>query len=235
MDTIIILIIVGALILLGIFLGVKFGSKGIPSSAMQQGYKNALITLVIMAAIFGLLWSVIFFGFKQSSGSSLVFSGVIIWVAIYVWVIISWLRNRNIAGKILLDLISYPNKTLALIMGVLFIILGFSGTYSFMWRDFEYSWFISSLIGLSLGIYQIFMSFSHIRVHERGIMAYVDLVKWEKIESFEWRSGNQQAYTLKLKYKGRLPGFMREGALPAVCQILCKVAEPSRQRVSLAF
>jgi hypothetical protein len=192
----------------------KFGLKGMPASAMQQGYKNALITFVIMAAIFGLIWSMLFFGFGQSSGDSLFFSWVIMGVATYILVIISWFRNRSKAGKILLDLIPYPNKTFSLIMGVLFIILGFSGIYSFMWKDSEYSRLISSIIGLCVGTYQIFMSFSHIRVHENGILAYVDLVKWEKIESFEWISGNKQAHTLKLKYKGRLPGFMREGALP---------------------
>lgn len=216
MDTTTVLITAGAILLfaVAVFLGIKFGSKGMPASAMQQGYKNALITFVIMAAIFGLIWSMLFFGFGQSSGNSLFFSWIIIGVAIYILVIISWFRNRSKAGKILLDLIPYPNKTLSLIVGVLVIILGFSGTYSFMWKDSEYSWLISSIIGLCIGTYQIFMSFSHIRVHENGILAYVDLVKWEKVESFEWISGNKQAHTLKLKYKGGLPGFMREGALP---------------------
>jgi hypothetical protein len=170
--------------------------------------------LLILAAIFGLLWSTIFFAFKQSNENSLFLSGVIFGVTIYVLFLISWFRNRTNAGKILLDLIPYPNKTLARILGVLFIFLGFSGTYSFAGRNSEYAWLVSSLVGLGMGTYQILMSFTHLRVHENGILAYADLVKWEKIESFEWISGNQQAYTLKLKYKGRLPGFMRAGALP---------------------
>jgi hypothetical protein len=58
------------------------------------------------------------------------------------------------------------------------------------------------------------IAFSHIRAHENGIMAYRTLLRWKKIESYQWVSGNEQMDTLKLKYKGLLPGFMREGALP---------------------
>jgi hypothetical protein len=46
MDTTIILIIVVALIVLGgaVFVGGKVASKRMPSSVMQQGYKNLLVT-----------------------------------------------------------------------------------------------------------------------------------------------------------------------------------------------
>jgi uncharacterized protein DUF5673 len=215
MDISIICILMALLILGGaVFVGAKLGTKRMPSSVMQQGYKNLLITMLILAAIVGVLWSTIFFGFKQSSKNSLWLSGAIIWVAIYVFFLISWFRNRKNAGKILLDLMPYPNKTLVRMLGVLFIILGFSGSYSFTGRDSKYAWLVSSLVGLGIGTFQILMSFSHLRVHENGILAYADLVKWKKIESFEWVSGNQQTHTLKLKYKGRLPGFMRAGAVP---------------------
>jgi hypothetical protein len=101
-----------------------------------------------------------------------------------------------------------------LISGFLFIVVGFAGTYTDWFGDLPYARLFSGLIGLLVGAHRILVSFSHIRVHENGVLAYLDLVKWEKIESFQWISGNDQADTLQLKYKGRLPAFMRRGAIP---------------------
>ena len=83
-----------------------------------------------------------------------------------------------------------------------------------MLSDSAYAWLISILIGLAAGIYNIVMSFSHIGVHEHGLMLYRTLIKWGKIESFKWISGKEQMDTLKLEYKSLLPDFMLACAVP---------------------
>ena len=61
---------------------------------------------------------------------------------------------------------------------------------------------------------QILTAFSRIQVCENGILAYVDLVKWKEVESFSWADSNKKTYTLKLRYRERLPGILRNGAIP---------------------
>jgi hypothetical protein len=216
LDTLTLLLItVGAVILsgIGISIGLKVGSQGL-LTIPKQNYKNLLITLVPMIAILGVISSIIFFGFQQPANNSVVISGAIMWLAVYVFAVIAWFTNRKKAGKILLDVRPFPARIPNFISAGLIIVLGFLGTYSFYWRDSEYAWLVSSIIGLSIGIFQVFIGLSRIQVYENGILAYIDLMKWEKIESFNWVSDNQKAYTLKLRLKGRLPGFLRNSALP---------------------
>ena len=186
----------------------------LPNSTKAQGYRNALIGIALMAAIIGILWLVLYWGFKQSAGDSLFLSWAAVALLACVYTPLSWFQSMKKAGEVLLDLMPHPNKTLTLLSGILFILIGILGGFDFVHSDSIYSWLFSSIIGLSGGAYQIVMAFSHLRVHENGVMAYRTFLKWEKIESFQWVSGNGQIDTLKLKYKGRTPGFMREGAMP---------------------
>jgi uncharacterized membrane protein SirB2 len=196
------------------FVGGKVMAKKLPNATKGQGCRNALITSLLVAAVIGTLWLILYWGFKQSARQSLFLAWLILVVVIGVWAVLSWFQNKDKAGKVLLDLLPYPHKTLNLVSGILFILIGFIGAFDFGYAESQYGWVISSLIGLAIGAYQIVIGYSHIRVHEHGIMAYQTFLKWERIESFQWISGNHHMLTLKLKYKGRLPLFMREGALP---------------------
>ena len=189
-------------------------AKNLPEATRGRGCTNILIVFMLMAALIGILWAVLFWGFKQSAGNSLFLSWAILALVACVYTPFSWFQSMKKAGKVLLDLIPHPSKTLTLFSGIIFIVIGFLGAFDFMHSGSIYSWLFSSLIGLGGGMYQIVMAFSRLRVHENGVMAYRTLVKWEKIESFGWVPGNGKMDTLKLKYKGRIPGFMREGALP---------------------
>jgi hypothetical protein len=189
-------------------------AKNFPEATRGRGCTNILIVFMLMAALIGILWAVLFWGFKQSAGNSLFLSWAILALVACVYTPFSWFQSMKKAGRVLLDLMPHPSKTLTLFSGIIFIVIGFLGAFDFMHSGSIYSWLFSSLIGLGGGTYQIVMAYSHLRVHENGVMAYRTLVKWEKIESFRWVPGNGKMDTLKLKYKGRIPRFMREGALP---------------------
>jgi len=169
---------------------------------------------MIVLAVAGVIALIPILGFGQSIGNGFAISFITILIASFFFFFFNWFTSRRRAGKVLVDIIPYPNKTVSLIGAGLFILLGFTGGYSVFWRTSEYAWLISSVIGLCIGTMQILTAFSRIQVCENGILAYVDLVKWKKIESFSWADHNRETYTLKLRYRGRLPGFLRNGAIP---------------------
>ena len=189
-------------------------SNKLPESTRGQGCFNATVALLLAAAFIALLWAILFWGFRLSPGFSLFLAWAPLAVVGCLYLAFAWYRDWKDAGQVLLEVIPHPRKTMSLISGILFLLLGLLGASDLVYSDSEYAWRFSSLIGLVVGIYQIVISFSHIRVHENGIMAYRTLLRWKKIESFQWVSGNEQMDTLKLRYKGIWPGFLREGALP---------------------
>ena len=221
MNESITLIIVGifaflvTFLILGSFWDKNLRSKGVPSSTIKKGYQKTFISYIVLVGILFLLWLLMFLGFRQSIQNSLVIAGGIILVPTYIWMIIAWLQARKKAGKILLDLTVISLETLYLISGILLIASGLFGGYSFIWKNSQYSWLISSLIGLYMGAGMIFVGFvgTKVQVHERGIMAFGSLLKWEKIESFEWISSNEKTYTAKLKLRNRPPKSTRDGIL----------------------
>ena len=186
----------------------------LPKAAWQQGFKNAFFTLLIILFVTGVIALIAILGFRQSVGNGFLIAFAVIWVMVYFFFVFAWFKNRRQAGQVVLDIMPFPNRALSFILGVLFIVLGFLGTYQFTAINTSNSRLISSVIGVSIGTYQIFMGFSRLQIRENGILAYVDLVKWNKIESFDWVHNGGKMSTLKLRYKGRLPAFLRNGALP---------------------
>ena len=97
---------------------------------------------------------------------------------------------------------------------VWWIILGFIGSWvakSFI--NLSYAPHSSIFIGVSVAIYYLLMAFGRLQVRDKGILVYADLIRWERIESFDWVYGNEKMYTLKFKLAGRSPSFLRNGAL----------------------
>ncbi|MEK6753265.1 MAG: DUF5673 domain-containing protein [Chloroflexota bacterium] len=212
-----IVIVEVGIIALVLFALQKFGvniSGGLPKTAWLQGLKNAFFTMLIMGAVIGGIAIIPIFGFGQSIKNGFIISFGAIWAAIYVWLIFTWISRGKKSGRMLLHVISLPNRWLFLVFGIISIIAGFGGFWDFVWENTEYSWLISIAVGLSAGTYFILMYFSHIRIHENGILAYVDLIKWSKIESFSWISDNKKVHTLKIRVKGNVPSFLRNGAIP---------------------
>ena len=217
LRTAIIIAVDVGIVTLVLFVLPKIGVKvigGLSIAAWFQGLKNFFFTFLVIGAFAGSIAIIPIFGFEQSIKNGFEISFAIIWIVLCVWFIFAWYSRGQRAGSMLLDIIPLPNRWLFLIMGALAIILGFLGSLDYIWVDTEYSRLISIVVGLSAGIVFVIVSFSRIQVHENGILAYVDLIKWSKIESFEWVYDNQKLYTLKLRYKGKLPAVLRGGAIP---------------------
>jgi hypothetical protein len=194
-------------------LGVKVFDR-FPKSTWIQGFKNAFFTLVILVTIVGGIALIPIVVFNQSFKGGFTISFWVIGAGILCWFHINWFLYRHRAGHLLLDIISMPNRLVFIIMGILSIITGFLGYTDFIWDGTKYSWLISVITGFVVGIYFVIMGFSHIQIRENGILVYVDLIRWAKIESFEWVQGNETLSTLKLRYKGNVPAFLRNGAIP---------------------
>jgi hypothetical protein len=65
------------------------------------------------------------------------------------------------------------------------------------------------VLGICFGVYYLIMATGRLQIREGGLWTYWGLLRWEKIESLQWRGDS----TLLLKAKSRLP-FLGRGALP---------------------
>ncbi|HNE06560.1 MAG TPA: DUF5673 domain-containing protein [Anaerolineales bacterium] len=167
-----------------------------------------------MYAVIGIIAIIPILGFGAPTYDSLNISYGILFGTIFCWVYFKLFSNKQKAGKELLDIAPIQNGVILFIIGIITIILGLLGFVDFIGKDTRFSWFISTVIGLASGVYFVYMGFSRIQIYENGILVYVDLIKWSKIESFEWVDDKGKACTLKLRYKGRTPAFLRNGAVP---------------------
>jgi hypothetical protein len=230
---IICLIIFGSLLVAGI----KIQNKAFPKTTLEQGYKNAifsiLITYTLIACIVG---TIVYFIFNQSANATLGISIIFLWIVTYLFFSYTWMNNKRKAGYILLDIMPFPNKYLFILFACGTIIQGILGDFSFGLLNGSPSRYVSIMIGLSLAIFCFLIAFSRIQIRENGILIYIDLIKWEKIESFTWVFDSKKAHTLKFTYKGRLPAFMRNGVLPVPIEKkaeLAAILEKNSSKMSL--
>jgi hypothetical protein len=206
--------IVGLLIGLGVYMGLKLGGKNMPKATREQGSKNFFFTIVIVLALAGIIALIAIWGFGQSVRNGFAISFAILIIASFIYFLYFWRMNRRWAGEVLLDIMPYPTKRLTLVSAGLFILMGFLGVFSFFWKDFKYAWLVSSMMGLCVGATQIITAFSRMQIRENGILAYIDLIRWAKIESVAWADEDKPVNTLRLRYKGHLPSALRNGAMP---------------------
>ena len=94
-----IVIVEAGIIALVLFILQKIGvnvTGGLPKTAWLQGVKNAFFTMLLMGAIIGGIAIIPIFGFGQSIKNGFIISFGIIWAAIYVWFLFTWIsREKN--------------------------------------------------------------------------------------------------------------------------------------------
>jgi hypothetical protein len=178
-----------------------------------QGIKNLFFVYLMIDVVVGAIALIQVFGFGKSTYHGFAISFEVLWGLAILWFYFNLFSLKRKAGRVLLDIAVVPVGCLFFIMGVVCIIIGFLGYADLIWKGTLYSWLISIVTGLASGAYFIIMSFSHVRIHENGIVAYVDLIQWSRIESFEWIDNHGKPYMLKLRYKGKRPSFLRNGAI----------------------
>ena len=185
-----------------------------PRAIWQQDAKHALFVIVITLFIFGVPALILFFGFGQPIGKAAYIAFALGTVVAVFPFVFTWFKNRRQAGPVVLDLLPVPGRRTSLLLGATFILSGFLGVYRSASLSARDSWLVSSLIGLSLGIYQILFAGSRLEVRENGIMIYTEFAPWDQIEAFEWLEGDETFSTLKLQYRSRFPAFLRKVDLP---------------------
>ncbi len=219
----------------GIIALVAFALKKIGvnvKTAWLQGIKNAFFTSLVMCVVGGAIAIIPLFGFGASTYDSLNISYGIMFGAIFCWAYFKLFSNKQKAGQELLDIAPIQNGVMFFIAGIIAIIIGMLGFADFIGKDTKFSWLISAVIGLSSGAYFVYMGFSRIQVYENGILVYVDLIKWSKIESFEWVDDKEKTCTLKLRHKGKMPAFLRNGAVPVPVEKKAQLASLLEQFLS---
>jgi hypothetical protein len=179
------------------------------NAAWQRGCMNALICGVGVLGVIGVLT----FGISATTGRTLRDSGAmafaVFWVAIFTAFVSTFLIGRRKRGAILLDCGHHPTRALFLLNAAIFGFLGLGG--GFASNTFDSVGIASALFGITFSVYFVFMSFGRLQIVENGIWQYWSLLKWQKLESYEWQG--QSTATLMLQAKTKLPFFGR-GALP---------------------
>ena len=185
-----------------------------PKAVWRQDSKHALFILGITLCLFVVPALIALFGFGQPTGKSLFTGYAVAAVGSGLLFLFNWFRDRRQAGPVILDLLPIPARWTAFLLGGMFILMGLLGSFWSAPLSPGDSWLGSSLIGLSLGIYQILMGVSRLEIRENGIMVYIEFVPWDRIEAFEWVEGDGAFSTLKIQYRTGFPAMVRKVDLP---------------------
>jgi hypothetical protein len=186
----------------------------IPKAIWRQDSKYALFIIGISLCLFGVPFLIALFGFGQPTWKSLYIGFAVAAVGSTLLFLFNWFRDRRQAGPVVVDLLPIPARWTAFLLGAMFMLMGFVGTFESASLGPGYSWLVSILVGLSIGSYQIFMGFSRVEIRENGIMVYIEFVPWDRIEALEWLEGAGEFSTLKIQYRTQLPAILRNVELP---------------------
>jgi hypothetical protein len=185
-----------------------------PRAIWRQDSKYALFIIGLTLCLFGVPFLIALFGFGQPAGKSLYIGFAVAAMGSGLLSLLNWIRDRRQAGPVVVDLLPIPGRRGSFLLGGAFILMGFLGTYSSASLSTRESWLVSSLVGLSIGISQIFMGVSRLEIRQNGIMVYIEFVPWERIEALEWVDGAGETSTLKIQYRTQFPSIMRKVDLP---------------------
>ena len=81
----------------------------------------------------------------------------------------------------------------------------------FFANEFDKFGIAGALFGLTFCVYWVIMAFGRLQIRQNGIWQFWSLLKWQKIDSYEWKGESDS--TLILQTKTKLP-FLGRGALP---------------------
>ncbi len=108
-------------------------------------------------------------------------------VTVIVWIAIGYgLWCKRQAGSVLLSLGWSSRHKMFLVLGVLVILALIPFVWDLLRAGAELKEVSYVLTGLSVGVYWLFSGWSGVEFREAGIFSFGQLVKWERIESYEW-------------------------------------------------
>ena len=192
---------------------------GMPKSALWQAYKVLLILLPFLFAILGGVFLFFRYILHQSVQDSVVFSLGLYFLVALIAFLIRWRKSRPHWGQLVYEIASEPiNKNAfyfnTFIMPLNLLILAFAlKQLSFAFTLSPFAWFVLIVVFTLVAIFNIMFAKGKLRIYENGILVYILLVEWNKIESYRWGEGNDKFISLHIKEKGKSPALLRDGAL----------------------
>ena len=178
------------------------------AAVWARGFKNALICGVGVLMGMGLIT----FAVSVISGQPIRYcintAFGVFWTLIFSVFVLSWLYGKKTAGSVLLDCGPRPCRNLFLVNAVVFLLLGASGGHTCLAGKCDRFGIWGVLFGVTFSIYWIIMFFGRLQICERGIWQYACLLKWEKLQSYEWEGD-----TLNIQVKAKFL-FLGKGVLP---------------------
>lgn len=201
-------VVLNAAVIIGIiYLVRRWTSKSVPAPVQERGQANALICGVAVVAVLGLLVAGIWAIFNRSFASSAIIAFGVFWIFIFTAFVASWLHGKATSGSLLLDCGPHPQKKLFLLQAAFFLLFfGGGGLARFLTKS-DVAGIANMLFGISVAIYWVMMSAGRVQVRENGIWQFWSLLKWNKIQSYEWQND-----ALLLQAKTRFP-FLGKGAV----------------------
>jgi len=202
------------------YLGFRMARKNMmqrmPSVALRQGRNNALVCLVgILLVTVGITLAITHV-FEWPLGQSVFAALGLLSAFIFVVFFGAWFRSKSKAGPVVLDCGEHPTKRLFLFHAVMWSIFAVLAVVPVLVAAFGSKNGLLNPILVALwlatfALYWFIMAFGRLQILEDGIWQYVGLLKWDRIESYDWQG--EEKRTLMLRTKTRWPFFGR-GALP---------------------
>jgi hypothetical protein len=171
------------------------------STALGQGARNALICGAVVVVVSFALAAALSLILGRTIAGCWRLSFAWIWAATFVTCTATWLYGRKVAGKVLLDCGAHPTWWLFLATGLLMAVNGIS-------RGAGSSSKVLETVASSVTF--LFFATGRLQVRENGIWGYWGLLRWSKVESYDWAIDS----TLLIKRKGFFSALGFRGALP---------------------
>lgn len=218
------ILVLATILIAVVWLARKLIYPQMTTASMDQSFKNGLWTMAIMIIVLAVVGGLVYLVFHSIDFTII---GLIFFGSLIIYFLYASIRGWRERGKLLLVVMPNPAKTVSFFW---LFLMGFAclvGTLPFLLpqaslnaasppdnlsnlkETFKFAaYFVLGLVNLIIG-------FQNIQLHENGIVVYVDLIKWEKIESWYWMNDDDgKNCTMKLTYTGNTPLFLRSGAMP---------------------
>ena len=180
-------------------------------AAWQRGCKNALMCSLVLFAVLGAATFAVAAISQRNLRDSAEIAFGILWVVILVAFLVKWRLDRNASGPVLLDCGPRPLRMLFMFNGVLFAFMGVLGGLGHIWVMTDVLGLAGPLIWITASLFYVLMGLGRLQIRENGLWQYGNLLKWDRIKSYEWKGKSD--CTLMLQAETWFP-FMGRGALP---------------------
>lgn len=203
---------------------------------MRQGRKNTVVRIVVLLTAILVTALAIRFIFDRALEGSIIPAIGMFFVLCFSSVFLVWLHSKSKKGRLVLDCGEHPKKGTFLFQArmwsiftsliVVSLLVGFLTDKNNLQDGLFYFLFTSSFAAL-----WFINAYGRLQILENGIWQYAGLLKWDRIESYEWQG--EENRTLILKTNTKLP-FWGKGALPVPLEHRDAVDDLLQKNVSMS-